>query len=79
MSEMNDFKGKMLLKKQDLMIQENRITGAVLGLRTLLDPTLPVHDLQTDVIAEQALLLANLHADYEAIRSEIKTIQRVIG
>ena len=79
MGEIQNFQGKLALKKQDLMVLGLRMQGVVLGLRELLDPTIPVDELQTDIIADHALMLATLHADYKAIQEEIKTIKRALG
>jgi hypothetical protein len=68
--------GEKNLKAEELRI---RIKGLVDSLRSHLDPFEMPEDLETELIASQALELAKTRIEYVGILQEIKAIKKALG
>lgn len=79
MNEILKYKGRlaeMELKAKNLRL---RIAGDVTALRDLVDPFVPAEKLKADVIAAQALELANKQIELKEALAEIEAIKEAIG
>jgi hypothetical protein len=79
MSEIMKYKGRLLEKENKAKSLKLRISGDVTALRELLDPFVPVEKLKADVIAEQALELANKQIALKETLAEIEAIRDALG
>lgn len=79
MSENLKFKGRLLEKEAQAKSLKLRIAGDVTALRDLLDPFVPAEKLKADVIAEQALELANKQIELTEVLAEIEAIKEALG
>lgn len=79
MNEVLKFKGRLSEKELQAKSLRLRMAGDVTALRDLLDPTVAVDRLKTDVIAEQALELANKQIALKEVLAEIEAINRALG
>ena len=79
MSEFLKFKGRLLEKEDHAKSLRLRMDGEVTALRELLDPFVPVEKLKTDVIAAQALELANKQIQLKETLAEIEAIKEALG
>lgn len=79
MSERLKFQGKLAEKELAAKRLENLLKGSIVSLRDLLDPTEKIEDLQSDIIAEQAVEFANKHIEYRETLAEIKAIKKALG
>lgn len=79
MSEALKFKGRLAEKELEAKSLSLRIDGAVAALRDLLDPFVPAEKLKADVIAEQALELANKQIELKEVLAEIEAIDEALG
>ncbi len=79
MNEALKFKGRLAEKELEVKSLRLRIEGDVAALRNLLDPFIPAEKLKADVIAEQALELANKHIKLKEVLSEIEAIKEALG
>jgi len=73
------FEGRLVLNRKRRGDTQLRMQGLVRSLRDLLDPTRPVERLETEMIAAQALDLANLHIAYREQLQEAEVIRQVLG
>lgn len=79
MSEIQKFKGKLEEKRIEAENLKLMINGDVTLLRELLDPFIPAQKLKTDVIAVQAVDLANKQIQLKAILAEMESIREALG
>lgn len=79
MSEAMKFKGRLAEKELEAKSLRLRMKGDIAALRDLIDPFVPVEKLKADVIAEQALELANKHIKLKEILAEIEAIKEALG
>lgn len=79
MSEQLKFKGRLAEKELGAGKLKLRIQGLRDSIRENLDPFEAVEDLKTDVAAEQAFELAQLHIEYMRTLQEIAAIKKALG
>ena len=79
MSERLKFQGRLAEKEREAKTLELRISGLRDGLRETLDPFEAIADLKADVIAAQAVDLAELHIRYMETMGEIAAIRKALG
>ena len=79
MNEHLKFRGRLSIKEEEAREKRMLICGIVKSLRDLLDPTEKVEDLKGELIAGQALDLANRQIEYIALLSEIREIKKLLG
>jgi len=79
MNERLKFQGRLAEKKMEAKKLELRIKGLREALRNLLDPFEEIAALDCEVVAEQAVEMAGLHADYRAALDEIAAIKKALG
>lgn len=79
MNEILKFRGRLAEKELAVKRLRLRMTGDVAALRELLDPFMPIEKLKTDVIAEQALELANKQIELKEVLAEIEAIKEALG
>jgi len=79
MSEILKFKGRLAEKELQAKSLRLRMAGDVTALRDLLDPFLPAEKLQADVIAAQAIELANKQIALKEVLAEIEAINQALG
>ena len=79
---MNDenvkFEGKLALNLRERSEMHMRMLGLRRSLRDLLDPILPVESLEMEMIATQALDLANLQVKYRELLKVAETIRQYL-
>lgn len=73
------FQGRLGEKKIEAKKIEIRMNGLVDAMRNGLSPFEAAEDLNTELIVEQALELAQLRIDYLSAEKEIKAIQKALG
>ena len=73
------FQGRLGEKKLEAKKIDVKITGLRSGMIDNLYPFDEIEDLNTDLIVEQALELAQLKIDYVSAEKEIKAIQKALG
>ena len=73
------FEGRLALNRRERTETQLRLQGLVRSLRDLLDPILPVERLESELIAAQALDLANLQIRYRELLKEAVAIKNVLG
>ena len=73
------FQGRLGEKKIEAKKIELKANGLVDTMRNGLSPFEAIEDLNTELIVEQALDLAQSKIDYIAILKEIKAIQKALG
>lgn len=78
-SERLQFQGRLGEKKIEAKKIEIKMTGLVSAMRDNLNPFEEIEDLNTDLIVEQALDLAQLKINYVSAMQEIKAIQKALG
>lgn len=79
MSEILKYKGRLLEKEEHAKSLKLRMAGDVTALRDLLDPFVQVEKLKADVIAAQALELANKQILLKETLAEIDAINDALG
>jgi hypothetical protein len=79
MSERAKYLGRKAEKGLRLSELRTSCDGLVAALRDNLDPTLPVEQLPGEIIASQAVELANKILEMLAVRREIARIEEVLG
>jgi hypothetical protein len=79
LSEYLKFQGKLYEKDLEAKQLKLRMGALVSGLRDLLDPTEPVESLDTEQIADQALLLRSHAIELGAVTEEIANIKKLMG
>lgn len=79
MNEILKYRGRLAEKDLEAKKLRLRMTGDVAALRELLDPFAPVEKLRADVIAEQALELANKQIELKKTLAEIEAIKDALG
>jgi hypothetical protein len=79
MSEILKYKGRLLEKEEHAKSLKLRMSGDITALRELLDPFIPVEKLKADVIAAQALELANKQIVLKETLAEIEAIKEALG
>jgi len=72
------FQGRLALNRKQRMEIQLRMQGLVRSLRDLLDPTRPVERLETEMIAAQAVDLAELQVQYRELLREAETIRQYL-
>jgi len=78
-SERLTFQGRLGEKKIEAKKIEIKMNGLVDAMRNNLNPFEEIEDLNTELIAEQALDLAQLKIGYISVMQEIKAVQRALG
>jgi hypothetical protein len=79
-SERLQFQGRLGEKKIEAKKKEIKMAGLVDAMRDNLNPfSEEIEDLNTELVVEQALDLAQLKIDYVGIMQEIKAIQKALG
>ena len=73
------FQGRLAEKEQEMKSLIVRIAGLRDSIRIMLDPFGPLPDIKADVVAAQAVELANHHIRYMELRQEITAIEKVLG
>lgn len=73
------FQGKLGEKEIEAKKIEIKINGLVDAMRNGLSPFEPAAELNTDLIVEQALDLAQLRIDYIRALKEIEAIKKALG
>lgn len=73
------FQGRLGEKKIEAKKIEVKMNGLVDAMRNHLSPFTPAEELNTELIVEQALDLAQLQIDYISAEKEIKAIQKALG
>lgn len=73
------FQGRLCEKKLEAEKAKIKIKGLVDSMRTLLNPFVDVDDLDTELIVEYALDLAQLKIMYVTVRQEIEAIKKALG
>ena len=73
------FEGRLALNRRERTETQLRLQGLVRSLRDLLDPILPVERLEGEMIAAQALDLANLQITYRGLLKEAQAIKDILG
>jgi len=79
MNERLQFTGRLReneLKAKSLAV---RIKGLIDSLRTQLDPFAKYEDLETEIIAAQAMELATAQIEYKGLLDGIKAIKKALG
>jgi hypothetical protein len=79
MSEILKYKGRLLEKEEHAKSLKLRMSGDITALRELLDPFTSVEKLKADVIAAQALELANKQIVLKETLAEIEAIKEALG
>lgn len=79
MSERLQFEGHLALLKLQAKKLEIQLNGLVEALRCNLDPLLPVHDLNAELIASQGIEFAVKHIEYTGILAEIAKAKKILG
>lgn len=79
-SERLQFQGRLGEKKIEAKKKEIKMAGLVSAMRDNLNPfSEEIEDLNTELIVEQALDLAQLKINYISALKEIKAIQKALG
>ena len=73
------FEGRLALNRRERTETQLRLQGLVRSLRDHLDPTLPVERLEGEMIAAQALDLAQMQIRYRELLQEAQAIKDVLG
>jgi hypothetical protein len=79
MTERLQFEGHLAVKEKEAKKLGIMLEGLVKSLRENLDPFEKVEDLDTGLIAEQALDLASKHIAYKEILAEIAKAKKILG
>jgi len=79
MSERLKFQGKLAEKEMTAKNLRLKIQGLVTSLRDALDPTEAAEELKADLIAAQALELAEAESSLKKVLAEIKAIKQILG
>lgn len=79
MSEIIKFKGRREEIRQKINQLRLRMNGDIIGLRELLDPTLPPEKLKCDVIAAQAVELGEKWSRLQEALAELDKIKELLG
>ena len=73
------FQGRLGEKELEAGKIKIKIDGYIESMRVILNPFESIEDLNTELIVEQALTLAQLKIDYISALKEIKAIQKALG
>lgn len=73
------FQGRLGEKKIEAEKARIRIKGLVNSMRAILNPFGDIEELDTDLIVEQALDLAQLKIEYVSAMQEIEAIKKALG
>jgi hypothetical protein len=73
------FEGRLAVNRREREEAQLRLQGLRRSLRDLLDPILPVEQLETELIAAQVVDLANLGIKYRGLLKEALLIKDVLG
>ena len=73
------FQGRLGEKKLEAEKAKIKIKGLVDSLRTLLNPFVAVDDIDTDLVVEYAMDLAQLKIIYVTTMQEIVAIKKALG
>lgn len=79
MNELLKYEGRLRRLELDAKSLKIKVDGLVLSMRGLLDQFAPIEDLQGEVIADQALSLANAQGEYVAVLAKIKAVEKALG
>lgn len=79
MSEHLKFMGRLAEKELRAKEMDLKIQGLRDSIRDLLDPFEDVADLRVNVVAQQALQMAELHIEYRSVLEEIRAIRKALG
>jgi len=79
MSEVLKFKGRLQEAALRLRELKLRIEGLVGSIRDQLDPLAEIEDLRCDIVAEQAVQLADLHIQHQECVRKIDAINKALG
>lgn len=79
MSERLKFQGRLAEKELEAKALKLRLKGLRESIRNQLDPFEEVGELDCAVVAEQAVEMASLQADYTAALAEIEAIKKALG
>jgi len=79
MSEHLQIKGHLVEQEMRSGELKLKIMGLRNALRMNLDPFSPISDLPSDLIAQQALELAQLHIQYKECSDTIAAIKKALG
>ena len=72
------FEGRLAVNRRRRAELQVRLQGLVRSLRDLLDPSLPVERLEAEMIASQAVDLANLQVTYRECLREAEMIRQYL-
>jgi hypothetical protein len=78
-SERVKYEGRLAVNQRERSTVQLRMQGLLRSLRDLLDPILGVERLETELIAAQALDLAKLSIEFQALLGEARAIKDVLG
>lgn len=73
------FQGRLGEKKIEAEKAKIKIKGLVDSMRTLLNPFVAIDDLDTDLIVEYSMDLAQLKIVYVTVMQEIAAIKKALG
>lgn len=73
------FRGRLAEKQEAASKLRLRIEGDLRAVREILDPFANINDVRVDLAAAQAVEMANKHAEYLGLLSEIKAIEKALG
>lgn len=73
------FEGRLAVNRRERTEKQLRLQGLVRSLRDLLDPILPVERIEGEMIAAQAMDLANLQIRYRQLLQEAAAIKDALG
>ena len=79
MTERLKFEGRLVEAKQERRRLAIRINGLVKSIRDNLDPFAPIDDLDTALVAEQAVALAELHIQHQEVVQQIGALKKALG
>lgn len=79
MSERLKFVGRLEEKRLLIEKLELQLAGLRDSIRDHLDPFEPIKDLKLDIVAQQALEMAELQIELKTAREEMQAIKKVLG
>ena len=79
MSERIKFMGRKQEKQEEAGKLKLSIDGLVESIRDHLDPFAEIEELNTELVAQQAIELAEKQIEYKGLLIEIKAINKVLG
>jgi uncharacterized coiled-coil protein SlyX len=79
MNERLKFQGKLTEKEMEVNRLRLKIQGLVTSLRDALDPTEAAEELKAEVVAQQALELADAQSSLKKLLAEIRAIKKILG